>query len=451
MKSDEDIIIIGGGLAGPLLAIGLAARGFNVKVIERRLDLRSSVGSGRSRSINLAVSVRGIHALQEAGLWKPICNASVPMKGRMMHSAKGELSFQPYGNAETQVIYSISRSELNIALINEAEARGVEIQFGTLCTGIDFASGELMVQTEDDGSERCIRGGMIFGTDGAGSVIRHEMLKTGRFDFCQRYLDYGYKQLTIPCGREGKHLLEPNALHIWPRGKHMLIGLPAANGIFGCVLFLPLYGPASFAELADEPTFLEFFSTQFPDAAPLLKDLSHEYFSNPTGSMVTLKCRPWHVSDKALLLGDAAHAMAPFFGQGMNCAFEDCSCLLEAIDRHGFEWEHVIAEFEQNRITNTDAISDLALDNFVEMRDLVARPSFLFRKKVELALERRHPNLFIPKYSMVTFLRIPYSLAQSRGALQDQLLGDLCQSCTRLDEINWTKADELVRSQLTPL
>ncbi len=245
--------------------------------------------------------------------------------------------------------------------------------------------------------------------------------------------------------------MEAHALHIWPRGTFMLIALPNIDGSFGCILFLPFEGESSFAALDSEAKVLAFFQAQFPDALELMPNLVENFFANPTGAMVTIKCSPWHVGGKALLVGDAAHAIVPFFGQGMNCAFEDCSYLLKLIDQHKLDWETLFLEFEKSRKADTDAIADLAIENFVEMRDKVADPRFLFRKKIELELEKKYPGLFVPKYAMVTFHRTPYSVAASRGAIQDRILGELCDSVQRVEDIDWAKAEALVQRELTPL
>ena len=381
----QSITLVGAGLTGPLLAISLVQRGFRVQIYERRPDMRR-VRASAGRSINLAISTRGIHALQEAGLWDEMRRIIVPMKGRMMHSLAGELTFQPYGKNDTEVINSISRADLNIALTNAAEARGVTIHFGERCIGFDSATGSARFRNEETARETALESDALIGTDGSASAIRLEMQKVGRFNLSQEYLDYGYKELTIPAGPGGKHLLEPNALHIWPRGSYMLIALPNIDGTFACILFLPFEGNESFATLDAADKAEAFFVERFSDAVPLMPQLKANYTSNPTGVMVTIKCSPWHLGGKALLLGDSAHAIVPFFGQGMNCAFEDCTVFLELLDRDGPDWAELFAEFECARKTNADAIADLALENFIEMRDSVADPRFLFRKKVELAL-----------------------------------------------------------------
>jgi kynurenine 3-monooxygenase len=449
-KEPANITLIGAGLVGPLLAIGLVKRGFEVEIYERRPDMRR-VRISAGRSINLALSVRGIHALNAAGLWDEMRKIAIPMKGRMMHSVATELTFQPYGRSEEEVIYSVSRADLNIALLNAAEAAGVKIHFQQRCTGGDLRTGSIHLRDERTGRERTIDSTVVIGCDGSASAIRDAMLKLHRFNFSQQYLNYGYKELTIPARPGKKHALDTNALHIWPRGHHMLIALPNIDGTFACILFLPFDGRDSFAELTTPEAVTEFVESRFPDAARLTPKLADNFFINPTGSMVTIKCSPWHAEGRILLLGDAAHAIVPFFGQGINCGFEDCTCLLDLVDQHAADWPRVFGDFVQARKINTDAIADMAVENFSEMRDHVADPRFLFRKKVELALENKYPRLFVPRYSMVTFHRIPYAIALKRGLTQDRILTELCSSIGRVEDLDYAKADELIRSQLTPL
>ncbi len=447
----QSVTLIGSGLTGPLLAIELKKRGFDVSLFERRPDMRK-VRMSAGRSINLAVSTRGIHALQQAGVWAEMEKIIVPMRGRMMHSVAGELTFQPYGKDESEVINSVSRAELNIALMNAAEQRGVQIEFDERCVGCDLEKGAVRLRNEKTGREETLRSDVIIGTDGSASAVRLEMMKTlPRFNFSQQYLDYGYKELTIPAGLKGEHLLERNALHIWPRGTYMLIALPNIDGTFACILFLPFEGRGSFSELHTHESVEAFFEASFPDVVPLMPQLADNFFWNPVGSMVTIKCFPWRLDGRALLLGDAAHAIVPFFGQGLNCAFEDCTVLLDLLDRHGDDWERVFNEFQDTRKSNTDAIADLAQENFIEMRDKVADPKFLFKKRAELALEARFPGVFVPKYAMVTFHRVPYETALKRGRVQDRMLSELCDNVERIEDIDWKKAEALVNRELTPL
>jgi kynurenine 3-monooxygenase len=444
------ITLIGAGLTGPLLAILLRQRGFAVEIFERRPDLRK-VRLSAGRSINLAISTRGIHALRQAGLWDRMRNLIVPMKGRMMHSASAELAFQPYGKNESEVINSISRAELNVALMNAAEEQGAVIHFNQRCAGYDLRSHSVRLHHEETHAESTKEADVVIGCDGSASAIRTEMLKMSRFDFSQQHLGHGYKELTIPAGAQGEPQLETNALHIWPRGNLMLIALPNIDGTFACILFLPFEGADSFASLSAPEKVIEFFRDRFPDALPLMPGLAENYFANPTGAMVTIKCSPWHLQGKALLLGDAAHAIVPFFGQGINCGFEDGTVLMKLLDRYNPDWERVFSEFERERKVNTDAIAEMAVENFVEMRDRVADSRFLVRKKVELMLEEQFPQRFVPKYSMVTFHRIPYSVAFARGVVQDQILTELCDSIRGIEELDWKKAGQLIGRDLAPL
>ncbi len=449
-RTKQAVTIIGAGLNGPLLAIGLVRRGFDVTVFERRPDMRR-VPMSAGRSINLAISTRGIHALQQAELWESMRSIIVPMKGRMMHSVQGELTFQRYGKDDSEVINSISRADLNIALMNAAEQAGVQIQFQQRCLGLDLPGNKIRLRDESSRQEREASAEIAIACDGSGSAVRNAMLRLNRFNYSQEYLDYGYKELTIPAGANQKHLLETNALHIWPRGKFMLIALPNIDGSFACILFLPFEGENGFVEVQTSAEIAQFFTRQFPDVVPVMPDLIANFMANPVGSMVTIKCSPWHVDSRMVLMGDAAHAIVPFFGQGINCGFEDCTVFLELLDRHGADWPRVFAAFEQARKVNTDAIADMAVDNFVEMRDRVADPNFLLRKKAELALEARYPGRFIPKYAMVTFHRLPYSLALSRGVIQEKILMELCNPITRVEDLDWNKAGQLITSRLAPL
>ncbi len=446
----QQVTLIGAGLSGPLLAILLRQRGFAVEIYERRAD-RRKVRVSAGRSINLAISTRGIHALRQAGLWDRMQGIIVPMKGRMMHSVTAELTFQPYGKNESEVINSISRAELNLALVNAAEEHGAAIHFNQRCVGYDLRSHSLRLRDEETRAEWTKEAGVVIACDGSASSIRTEMLKMNRFDFSQQHLGHGYKELTIPAGALGEHQLETNALHIWPRGNLMLIALPNIDGTFACILFLPFEGADSFASLSAPQRVIEFFRDRFPDALRLMPGLAENYLANPTGAMVTIKCSPWHMEGKALLLGDAAHAIVPFFGQGINCGFEDGTVLIQLLDRYNADWEGVFSEFERERKVNTDAIADMAVENFVEMRDRVGDSRFLLRKKVELMLEEQFPKRFVPKYSMVTFHRVPYSVAFARGVVQDQILAQLCDSIRRVEELDWKKAEQLIERDLPPL
>jgi len=441
------VTLIGAGLAGSLLSIYLARRGFRVEIYERRPDMRKTKISA-GRSINLALSVRGIHALKDVGLYEDIMSIAIPMKGRMIHALDGKLMFQQYGRLEHEVIHATSRAQLNMCLMDAAEKHGgVNVHFNQTCTGMNLKTGEVQLHNELSGADTVIPCDTVIGTDGSASAIRMEMLKTGRFNFSQQYLEHGYKELAIPAGANGEFLLERNALHIWPRRTYMLIALPNIDGSFTCTFFFPFEGEESFASLNTEREVLRFFEKQFPDALSLMPTLLEDFFSNPTGAMVTIKCNPWSVEDKVALLGDAAHAIVPFFGQGMNCAFEDCTYVDACIEKHGSDWKKVFEEYEELRKINTDAIADLALENFIEMRDHTADPRFLLKKKVEHALEEKYPEAFIPKYSMVSFHRLAYSVALAKGKAQDKILSELCESITSVEELDWGKAERLIKAK----
>ena len=444
----KKITLIGAGPTGALLAIFLAKRGFHVELFERRPDMRTGMVSG-GRSINLALSVRGLHALHEAGLFEHIMKIAVPMKGRMMHALNGDLTFQRYGKDDSEVIFAVLRSSLNEMLLNAAEQHeSVRLHFNQRCIGIDLKTGTLELRDEAKGVNYTHPTQIVIGTDGSASAIRMEMLKTGRFNFSQQYLAHGYKELLIPPSPGGAYQMEKHALHIWPRQTYMLIALPNVDGSFAGIFFFQHEGEPSFASLAHEAQVLQFFQQQFSDVVPLMPDLCETYFTNPTGAMVTIKCDPWRIEDRVLLMGDAAHAIVPFFGQGVNCCFEDCTYFNQCLEQHGDNWGAIFAEFERLRKPNTDAIAELALENFIEMRDHVADPKFLLKKKVERALEEKFPEWFTPKYSLVTFRRGPYAEALAKGQAQDRILATLCASLERVEDLNWENAERLLRQSM---
>lgn len=417
--SDQKVIIIGAGLAGSLLAINLAKRGFQVYVFEARGDMRlEKVSAGRS--INLALSDRGIAALRQVGMDEYMLSEAVPMYGRMIHPVVGETKLMRYSGRPGEYINSVSRAGLNIALINEAEKYpGVRFFFNERCIDFDCANGTALFAS---GAE--IRGDTVIAADGAGSAVRNAMMNGGiaRFDFSLKWLEHGYKELHIPPGSDGGFPMEKNALHIWPRNKFMLIALPNFDGSFTCTLFLAHENENSFEGLTDERSVLAFFQSNFPDAVPLMPTLLEDFLTNPTGNLGTVKCYPWNAEGRALLLGDSAHAVVPFYGQGMNCAFEDVRVLDQLIAKGTGDWETIFRSYGKLRKPNTDAIADMAEENFFEMRDAVADPVFLRKRELETRLEQTYPDYF-SKYSMVTFREdLPYSVAKSKGNLQDILL-----------------------------
>ncbi|MEP7237587.1 MAG: NAD(P)/FAD-dependent oxidoreductase [Ferruginibacter sp.] len=418
----KNTIIIGAGLVGSLLSIYLSKRGYNVKVYERRADMRKQ-DLVAGRSINLALSDRGIKALEEVGLMDEIRKICIPMHGRFMHNADGSTANQPYGK-EGQYINSVSRGELNCKLMDLAEENNVEINFNQKCERIDWKNDEIHFENVLTEQRATIKGQLVFGSDGAFSAARlTHQLQHDRFQYQQYYIDFGYKELSIPAGENGTFLLEKNALHIWPRGNYMMIALPNIDGSFTCTLFFPLEGETSFTTLETKEKVRSFFEKTFSDAAPLMPTLEEDFFYNPTGSLVTVKCFPWIREDKFALIGDAAHAMVPFFGQGMNCGFEDCSVLNSLIDKHDENWTAILAEYQTLRKPDGDAICDLALNNFVEMRDKVSDPKFLLQKKIEAAFSKKYPGKWTPLYSQVTFSpQIRYSNALINGQMQEAIM-----------------------------
>jgi len=439
LKSSKHIAIVGAGLIGSLLSIYLKKRDYQVTVFERRPDMRRKGFEG-GRSINLALSNRGIRALEEIGLAEPLKKVAIPMHGRVMHDRKGTLTFQPYGK-QGQYINSVSRSGLNIVLINEAEKLGVEFLFDQRIAKVDTETTSLYVNPQETGNRKpetdSRQFDLIMGADGAFSAVRGALQITDRFDYSQDYIDHGYKELNIPAGVNGVFQIEKNALHIWPRESFMLIALPNLDGSFTCTLFFPFEGKVSFDKLKTDSDVQQFFEGTFPDALKLMPDLLDDFSSNPTSSLVTVKCSPW-VRNKTLLIGDAAHAIVPFFGQGMNAGFEDCRILNELLDKNNDDWETVLLTFQEQRKPDADAIAQLALDNFIEMRDLVADADFLLRKKIEAKLHEMYPDKWIPLYSMVTFHdNLRYSEAYHAGQQQQKIMNEVMQ--TPDIELNWLK------------
>jgi len=424
----KHIAIAGGGLVGSLLAIYLRKRGYTVSVFERRADLRQSIRH-EGRSINLALSNRGIRALEETGVGKSLSHAAIPMHGRMMHDLQGKLSFLPYGR-EGEYINSISRTGLNQELVNAAEAIGVNFYFNQRCIHADLENTTLTLQAADQPNAQPERHTfhLILGADGAFSAIRAAMQVTDRFSFSQDYIDHAYKELTIPAGPNQSFQLEKNALHIWPRESFMMIALPNPDATFTVTLFFPVEGPISFQSLQTPEQIKAFFLQTFPDALDLMPNLVNEFMEHPVSSLVTMKAYPW-VRNRTVLIGDAAHAIVPFYGQGMNAGFEDCRILNQLLDKHNDDWDVVLPAFQQLRKPDTDAIARLALDNFIEMRDHVADENFLLRKKIEAKLQQLYPDKWIPLYSMVTFNEnIRYSDAYAIGMRQRAIMDDVMKT-----------------------
>jgi len=441
-RDTPEITLVGAGLAGSLLAIFLARRGHRVTLLERRPDPRKvpeSISAGRS--INLALANRGIAALEEVGVMESLRPELIPMAGRMLHDEEGRLRLIPYGNKPHEVIYSVSRAGLNTLLLDAAEATGrVSIRFDETVGGVDFANRRVLPQATPYE--------VLIGTDGSASAVRTAILErtAGRLD--EEPLGHGYKELSIPPAAGGGFRMEKNALHIWPRGEYMLIALPNTDGSFTATLFLPNHGEESFDVLTTPQAVETLFERRFADAIPLIPDLTESFFGNPTGHLETIRCEPWSFEDHALVLGDAAHAIVPFHGQGMNAAFEDCSAFDRCLRDPNRPWTEIFAEFETRRRPDTDAIADMALENYVEMRSTVREPKFQLKKDLSFRLEERHPGRFIPRYSMVMFHTIPYAEAKRRGAIQEEILDALTARAASLDEVDVTLADRLIAERL---
>lgn len=424
----KNVAIVGAGLVGSLLSIYLRKRGYAVTVFERRGDMRKK-GAEAGRSINLALSNRGIRALEEVGLADELKKVAIPMHGRMMHDKQGKLSSFAYGK-EGQFINSVSRSGLNVVLMNEAERLGVQFKFDQRIEKVDLEKTSLVIsqQVTVDSRPLTVDFDYIIGADGAFSAVRGSFQFTDRFDYEQDYIDHGYKELHIPPGVGSSFQLEKNFLHIWPRESFMMIALPNPDGSFTCTLFFPFEGSPSFDSLKTKQDVEKFFAETFPDALTLMPDLLKDFESNPTASLVTIQCYPW-VRNNTLLIGDAAHGIVPFYGQGMNAGFEDCRILNDLLTKHADNWDEVLPEFQKLRKPDTDAIAQLALDNFIEMRDLVADAEFLLRKKIEGRLYELFPDKWIPLYPMVTFMdTMRYSDALRTGQKQKLIMDEVMKT-----------------------
>ncbi|WP_289042970.1 NAD(P)/FAD-dependent oxidoreductase [uncultured Olleya sp.] len=442
MSKKDNILIIGAGLCGSLLALRLAQRGYNVNVYESRPDLRTTdISAGRS--INLALSDRGLKAMRLAGVEdkvKPLC---IPMYGRLVHDTEGNTFPSNYSGRDNEYINSISRGDLNGLLLTEADQYdNLTIHFNKKCTGVDIENNTATFYDYKTKEEFTAKGDVLFGTDGAGSSLRksYYLERKFLFSYSQNYLTHGYKELEIPASAEGKHLISQDYLHIWPRGDYMLIALPNLDGSFTVTLFLSYEeGEYNFHNLTTEETIKNFFETQFPDALALIPNIAEEFANNPTGALGTVKCSPWHYKNKNVILGDAAHAIVPFYGQGMNASFEDVTVFDAILEQHEGDWETIFKVYEKTRKADTDAIADLAIDNYYEMRDHVANPIFKEKRAIEMALEKEFPNHYFSKYSMVTFKEdIPYHTAMTKGRAQDKAILNLLvdKKITTTEDLN---------------
>lgn len=450
--SRRSVAILGAGLCGSLLSIVLARRGIKVTVLERAPDPRNTEAVG-GRSINLAMSARGIRGLKHAGVFDAVRPLLIPMTGRCIHELDGSTEMLPYGRKDSEVIYSVSRAALNLALVDAAIAEHkVDIRFEQECVAYDPDEGILQMRNLTAGADYELSDKPLIAADGAGSVVRRGYADSGVINAADDLLGHRYREFEIPAGPNGEFLMEKNALHVWPRGEYMLIALPNPGGDFTLTLFIPVEGAYSFAALDSDDKVYAFFDKQFRDATPLIKEGFRSWHDNPEGILGTVRCDHWHDGGDVLLIGDAAHAVVPFHGQGMNLAFEDCVILDQVLDNRDADWAIAFQAFERLQIDNANAIADMALENYVEMRDTVRNPKFGLWKQLGFELEQRLPNRFIPRYSMVMFHdEIPYAVARDRGAIQQRLLEELTDDVDSMADIDLDAACKIVATQLPPL
>ncbi len=434
----EKIGIVGSGLVGSLQAILMAKKGYDVTIFEHRPDLRKATLLA-GKSINLALSDRGWKALKAAGIDGDIKDIAIPMYKRCMHAVDGSLSYQQYGK-DDQAIYSVPRGGLNQKLMNLADNYpSIKYNFDRKCTDVDLDSNTLIFENGVSKEVERHSFDRIFATDGAFSAVRFRMQKSPMFDYSQKYLDHGYKELVIPANEDGSHKLDKNCLHIWPRGEFMMIALANLDGSFTCTLFFPMFGEKSFDTINTKEKVSAFFQETFADAIPLMPTLLDDYMNNPTSTLVMVRCSPWNYEDKILLLGDAAHATVPFYGQGMNCGFEDCTVFQEMLDAANGNWTGLLSEYSKERVKDGNAIIDLSLRNYVEMRDLTGNKDFLLRKKIEGKFSTLYPDKWIPMYSQVTFSNIRYNEVFKNGIDQDEIMKEV-MSISNIEE-NWDKQE----------
>lgn len=448
VSQSQELSVIGGGLVGSLLAVCLARRGHRVSLYESRPDIRS-VSLAAGRSINLIGTSRCLHAAAQVGLEDKVRGIGVAVLGRMMHDEAGALHYQPYGKDDSEFNYSLSRGELNQLLLQAADDHDVKLHFEHRLQEANLETGVLTFEDSASGESRVVQSQRVFGTDGAGSALRAAFEGLDGFESSFADLGHGYKELLIPALADGSAPIDGDALHIWPRGSTMLMALANRGGSFTVTIYQPNEGEWSFASIRTEADVRELFEAKFADAIALIPDLENDYLQRPTGVLGTRRCSRFHHGGRALLLGDAAHAIVPFHGQGMNCGFEDCTVLMELVDA-GLGWDEAFEEFTRLRKPNADAIADMSLDNFVEMCERVGDPKFLLRKAVEHRLENELPGEYRTRYSMVTYSRIPYRVAIQAGRIQQSILDRICQDLDRVEDVDMKAARSLIAAELTP-
>mgnify|MGYP001582250777 FL=1 len=450
----KEVTIVGAGLVGSLWAVYLSKAGYKVKIFERREDIRrADISAGKS--INLALSDRGFKALDAVGVGDLIREIAIPMPGRMMHDLEGNLTFQAYGK-EGQAINSVSRGGINARMMDIAEkVGGAKIFYSMKCTGADLEGGICHFENTNTGEKTSIKSDLIFACDGAFSAVRYNaMQKLDRFNYSQMYIEDGYREILLPANEDGSYKLEKKALHIWPRGRFMLIALPNEDGSFTCTLFMPFEGEKSFSQLKSRADVDDFFKETFPDFYTMMPNIGEAWEDHPLSSLAITRCFPWH-HGKMALMGDAAHATVPFYGQGMNAGFEDCTVMNDLMIKHNHDWDKILEEYSAFRKPDGDGLQDLSLHNYHVMRDHVADPRFLLQKRIEARFSERHPDKWMPLYSMTTFSDIRYSVAWEEGQRQQKIMDEVM--ATEGIESNWDSDEveqkmlELIPAALTPI
>ena len=421
----KEITIVGAGLVGSLCSLFMTKRGYKVNVFERRKDLRSEIITA-GKSINLALSKRGWTALEKAGIDAEVIKIAIPVYKRIMHDIKGRLTDQPYGN-EGEAIYSVSRAQMNVLMMNLAEKNGANLYFNEKCIDVDFEQSIVTFENTEFKKNQNIKSDFLIGADGAFSVVRKQMVNKCQHDYEYNEINHDYKELLIPAGKNNSYLLDKNALHIWPRGDFMLMALANLDGSFTCTLFAPKKGKDSFDGLNTKQEVENYFSDIFPDFSALVPNLYEQWISNPTSTLGIVRTYPWHIKDRSLLIGDAAHATVPFYGQGMNCGFEDCRMLDDLLDDCQHDLEGCFKRYSEMRKPNADGVQDLSMQNFIVMRDKTADPLFLLQKKIEKKFSNLYPDKWTPLYSMVSFTNISYSEAWSIGMRQEKIMQEIMQ------------------------
>ncbi len=443
MESPKKIVVVGAGLVGSLLSIALKKRGHEVIVFERRSDLRNESGTA-GKSINLILTAKGIRTVVSLGLWEKVQTILSPVVGRTMHSKTGELTFQPYGKNETECNYSVGRGDLNKMLLSEAEKTGAKLIFSTSITEVDFNKKMAVLSNGEK-----ITYDLIFGTDGSGSALRESLIKaeSEKASYKVEALGTDYKELLMPAKSDGNYALDSKSLHIWPRGNHMLMALPNLDGSFTMTLYMPV---SWFNDFEDRLKFENYFKENYSDAISLMPNYIEDYYSRPQGFLGVVRMKPWIYQDQMALLGDAAHAIVPFFGQGMNSGFLDIYTLLSLMDQYPNDFLKVFTEYDREQKKNGDAVADLSLENFVEMCEKVGDEKFLFRKKVEMKIEQSFPSKYRSRYGMVTYTLIPYYKALEAGIIQDEILNAVIGNTLKLEEIDLELAEKLIDQKLVP-